>query len=102
MDLEISIEEGKLETNLYIKPSNLQLYLDYFSNHPQHCKVGMVYSLALRIVERCSKKNDVDLHLENLKVKLSEKNYPENVINKQFERAKLKDRKELINKPRPQ
>jgi hypothetical protein len=101
LDLEISIEEGKLETNLYIKPSNLQLYLDYFSNHPQHCNVGLVYSLALRIIERCSKQKDVDLHLENLKGKLSEKNYPENVINKQFERAKLKDRKELINKPRP-
>ena len=56
LDLEISIEEGKLETNLYIKPSNLQLYLDYFSNHPEHCKVGLIYSLALTIIERCSKK----------------------------------------------
>ena len=40
LDLEISIEEGKLETNLYIKPSNFQLYLDYFSNHLEQCKVG--------------------------------------------------------------
>ena len=102
LDLQISIEEGKLETNLYIKPSNLQLYLDYFSNHPQHCKVGMVYSLALRIIERCSKQKDADVHFENLKEKLKEKNYPEQVINKQFEMAKSKDRKELIYKPRPQ
>ena len=73
LDLEISIEEGKLETNLYIKPSNLQLYLDYFSNHPQHCKVGLVYSLALRIIERCSKQKDADVHFENLKENLKEK-----------------------------
>ena len=101
MDLEISIEEGKLETNLYIKPSNLQLYLDYFSNHPEHCKVGLIYSLALRIIERCSKKEDVNYHFENLKQKLLEKNYPEKVIKTQFERAKVKDRKDLIYKSRP-
>ena len=101
LDLEISIEEGKLETNLYIKPSNLQLYLDYLSNHPEHCKVGLIYSLALRIIERCSKEEDVIYHFENLKNKLMEKNYPEKVIDKQFCRAKVKDRKQLIFKPRP-
>jgi hypothetical protein len=102
LDLEITIEKGKLETNLYIKPTNLQLYLDYFSNHPEHCNVGMIYSLALWIVERCSKKEDVKIHLDNLKGKLMEKNYPENIIKKQFEKAERKDRKQLINKPRPQ
>ena len=80
LDLEISIEEGKLETNLYIKPSNLQLYLDYLSNHPEHCKVGLIYSLALRIMERCSKEEDVIYHFENLKNKLMEKNDPEKVV----------------------
>ena len=69
LDLEIMIENGKLETNLFIKPTNLQLYLDYFSNHPEHCKVGLVYSQALRIVERCSKEENRDIHLANLKSK---------------------------------
>ena len=67
LDLEIKIENGRLETNLFIKPTNLQLYLDYFSNHPEHCKVGLVYSQALRIVEQCSKQEDRDAHLANSK-----------------------------------
>ena len=50
-----NLEYGKLETNVYIKPSNLQLYLDFSSNHPEPCKQGVVYGQALRIVERCSK-----------------------------------------------
>ena len=54
LDLRIMIENGKLVTDLYVKPSNLQLYLDYNSNHPQHCKDGIVYSQALRVKERCS------------------------------------------------
>ena len=65
LDLKIILEDGKLETNLYIKPSNLQLYLDYFSNHPQPCKEGLVYGQALRILERCSKSEWGEQHLEN-------------------------------------
>ena len=30
LDLEIIIENGKLETNLFVKPTNLQLYLVTF------------------------------------------------------------------------
>ena len=32
LDLMIKIENGKLNTDLFIKPSNLQLYLNYNSN----------------------------------------------------------------------
>ena len=41
-------------------------------------------------------------HLEKLKEKLLLKNYPENVIMKQFEKANVKDRKSLIYRQRPE
>ena len=84
LDLQIMLENGKIETNLFIKPSNLQLYLDYFSNHPEPCKQGLVYGQAIRILERCSKPEDSDLHLENLKSKLMKRNYPEKKIDEKF------------------
>ena len=96
LDLEISIEEGYLKTNLYIKPSNKQLYLDYNSNHHLQCKQSIPYSQALRVVERCATPTDRQLHLDTLKCKLEDRNYPENLIDKQFERAESKNRKELI------
>ena len=37
LDLEIVVKDGKLETSLHIKPTNKQLYLDFKSNHPEHC-----------------------------------------------------------------
>ena len=100
LDLLISIEEGKLKTNLYIKPSNLQIYLDFGSNHPQHCKVGLVYGQALRIVERCSELSDRDSHLLNLKEKLLARNYPEEIIEAQLSKAKKRERKQLIHQSR--
>ena len=96
LDLEIMIENGLIETNLYIKPANLQLYLDYFSNHPEPCKEGIVYSQALRIVERCSKEADVEKQLDNLKEKLEDRSYPTELIDRKFKKAKEKKRNDLI------
>ena len=96
LDLTITIENGRLETDLFVKPSNAQLYLDYKSDHPDHCKKSIIYSQALRAVERCSKPDNLSIHLEDLKGKLLARNYPENLIDSQVERALAKDRKDLI------
>ena len=98
LDLEISIENGVLKTNLFIKPSNKQLYLDYNSNHPLHCKQSIPYSQALRVIERCATPTDRDLHLENLMSKFEERNYPTSLIEDKFKKAKAQNRKSLIFK----
>ena len=96
LDLEIFIEDNQLKTNLFVKPSNKQIYLDFDSNHPEHCKQSIPYSQALRVVERCSSVENRDLHLSNLRDKLEKRNYPTDLVSKQFEKAKEKDRKGLI------
>ena len=98
LDLEIIIENGRLETNLFVKPTNLQLFLDYFSNHPQHCKEGIVFSQALRVIERCSKPEDVDINLRKLENKLSERNFPTTLIREKFEEAKKIDRTTILKR----
>ena len=65
LDLQIILENKKIQTNLFIKPSNQQLYLDFYSNHPNPCKKGVVFGQTLRILERCSVPEDADKHLEN-------------------------------------
>ena len=74
LDLVIYMEDGRIKTNLFVKPTNKQLYLDYNSNHPNHCKDSIPYSQALRIIERCSENEDKEQNLKKLKEKLSEKN----------------------------
>jgi hypothetical protein len=96
LDLEIFKKEGRLKTNIFIKPTNKQLYLDFSSNHPEHCKLAIPYSQALRVVERCSEIKEQETQLENLKEKLKERNYPENIIEEKFDKARKKDRRTLI------
>ena len=57
----------------------------------------MVYGQALRVVERCSNTEDRDSHIENLKNKLVERNYPEKLIDEKFNLVKKKSRRDLIN-----
>jgi hypothetical protein len=93
---KIKIAKGKIHTDLFIKPTNLQLYLDFLSNHPEPCKEGIVYGQALRILERCSNPEDADRHLNDLKLKLKTRNYPEELIDQKFSQASKKKRKDLI------
>ena len=96
LDLEIKIENGRLETNLFVKPTNLQLFLDYCSNHPEHCKQSIIYSQALRVIERCSKPEDVKQNLDKLADKFKERNYPNTLVEKKIAEAKKTDRKTIL------
>ena len=76
--------------------------MTFFFNHPLPCKEAIVYSQALRIIERCSLPEDVDSNLENLKEKLQLRNYPEKLIKKKFDEARKKNRREIIFQNRKQ
>ena len=90
-----------IETDLYIKPSNRQLFLDWNSNHPIHCKKSIVYSQGLRYVMLSSSKKQLEENLSKLKDKFIQVHYPEEIIQEQFLRIEKINRKDLILKPRP-
>ena len=98
LDLSLRIESGRIVTNLYVKPTNLQLFLDFHSNHPQHCKDGIVYSQAIRIIERCTKPEDMEANLSILKEKLLDRNFPINLIERKFQKAKAQDRRSILKR----
>ena len=51
----MKLENGRVYTDLYKKPSDKQLYLKKSSCHPSHTKTGLAYGLALRIRRICEK-----------------------------------------------
>ena len=102
LDLRIMLKNGRIETEIFVKPTNLQLFLEYDSNHPTHCKNAIVYCQALRVVERCSELGSAEPHLERLKEKFIARKYPVELVDSQFQKAKEQDRKKLIFKKRKQ
>ena len=50
LDVNIILHpSGKIETDIYYKPTNNHFYLDFNSHHPNHTKSNIPYNLAKRI-----------------------------------------------------
>ena len=53
LDVRVILKDGKLHSDLYIKPTDKFQYLDFTSCHPHHQKANLPYALALRIRRIC-------------------------------------------------
>ena len=59
LDTRVYVKNGKLETDLLIKPTNKHRYLHTKSCYPEHCKTSIPYSQALRIKRICSERENL-------------------------------------------
>ena len=75
MDLNITIEGGKLETSLYSKPMALHLYIPPHSAHPPGIITGLIMGQILRIYQLNSKQRDKDKDLRNFYTRLLDRGY---------------------------
>ena len=73
LDVTVSIAEGVIETDLYVKPTDSDQYLLSSSCHPFHCEKGMPYSQALRLKRICSKNEFFDKRCNDLEKYLLER-----------------------------
>ena len=108
LDVNVIIDNNRIHTDLYSKPTDSHNYLSWTSCHPYHCKKGIAYSLALRLKRICSKPIDLRKRLQELYSYLRNCNFPHNIILKGFNQAniirrsdalKYKNRKEGIRVP---
>ena len=54
LDVEVSLHDGEISTDLYVKPTDTHQYLLASSCHPNHIKSSIAYSQARRILTICS------------------------------------------------
>ena len=67
LDLKVKLIDGKLETDLFMKPTDRHQYLYYLSSNPEHTKRSIVYSQILCVNSLCSLEKDFNYHKLNLK-----------------------------------
>ena len=90
LDLRITLEEGRLHTTVYRKPTDGQQYLHYSSHHPLHLKQSIPYSQLIRLKRNCSR-HDVFLQEAKLLLKKFEsRGYPKTLLDNGTEVALLK------------
>ena len=73
LDVTVSLVEGVIETDWYVKPTDSHQYLQSSSRHPFHCKKGILYSQALRLNRICSETKSFDKRCNDLEKFLLER-----------------------------
>ena len=84
LDLKVSLCDGKLTTDLHVKPTDRHQYLHYTLAHPNHTKQSIVYNQTLRLSRICFYKNDFEKHLEEIKSWFRVRGYPDNLMKKEM------------------
>ena len=100
LDVTLVIEDGKLESDRHVNPTNPQLFLHHSSNHPQSVLKAIVYGQAITVRTICSKEEFVMKHLKILKEKFLQRGYPVEMVDRELKRGSLLSRAHLLM-PKP-
>ena len=98
LDVTVSIAEGVIETDLYVKPIDSLQYLLSSSCHPFYCKKGIPYNQTLRLNRICSNNGFFDKRCNDLEKYLLERAYSEIMVRKEILRARAIPRDALLEK----
>ena len=90
--------DGRIETDLYRKETDRNHYILPSSCHPKVTTNAIPHSLALRIVRICSEPNQRDIRLEEMKLRLIQRGYLEQLVDNAIRKAKRVPRSAALKK----
>ena len=102
LDVIVSLIEGVIETDLFVKPTDSHQYLQSNSCHPFHCKKGIPYSQVLRLNRISSETNSFDKRCNDLERFLLERGCSSKLGRKEILRARKISKNELLDKEKSQ
>ena len=98
MGVTVSLVDGQIETDLYVKPTDSHQYLHSSSCHPYHCKKSILYSQALCLNWISSKNIFFDISCDNLEKWLSERGYSKKLVRKEILKARSQSGETILDK----
>ena len=96
LDTLVYIEQNKVKTKLYKKPTDNKQYLHFNSEHPQHVKTAIPYAQALRYRRIIEDDGIFKIELEKLKSSFLSRLYPEKVVDAAIDRVSNLNRLDII------
>ena len=90
--------DGRLEVDVFSKPTDAHLYLLPSSNHPPNITLNIPYGVVLRLKRICSESNRLDNRLEEYKTYFLNRGYDGKHIDQEFSKAKKISREKALKK----
>ena len=94
------MKDGKIITDLYVKPTDTHQYLDSSSCHPYHCKKSIPYCQAVQLNRVSSNNAFFNQRCNELEHWLHKRGYSERVVRQEVLKARKMPRSELLEKER--
>ena len=83
LDIQFCFDaDGRLQTDLFVKPTDARSYLSYQSAHPRHVFPGIVHSQCLRLRRIINDDNRLKNRLDELAKAFSKSGYPSSLLRK--------------------
>ena len=98
LDVHVKRKNNKITTEVYRKPTDSGLYLQYDSNHPCAVKNGIVSTLLHRAKTHSSDKKKYKEEVQKVKTTLIENKYPPKLIDNIIRKHENEERKEIEKK----
>mgnify|MGYP001792592374 CR=1 FL=1 len=99
LDVKVGKEEdGTVNTELYVKPTDRTRYLHTRSDHPKHVKEGIGKGQFRRIRRICSREEDYWKYGKQVQQKLTSRGYGENQVRQQLVEASKMERNEALKR----
>ena len=102
LDIQFCFDfDGKLQIDLYVKPTDARSYLNFHSAHPKHVFPGIVYSQCLRLRRIINDNARLKLRLSELCTAFQKSEYPTTLLNKIVEKV-INTERRLERAPTPE
>ena len=89
LDVKVSINNGRISTDLYVQPTDAHQYLLSSSCHTKHTKTSITYSLALRLRRICSNDHSFNKRKDELTNYLTNRGYKRKFITTKINKASI-------------
>ena len=89
LDLDVALNNGRLESTVHVKPTDRHQYLHYSSSHPEHTKRSIVFSQTLRVSRICSREKDFQDHCLQMRSWFLKRKYPEKLIDNEVKKVRF-------------
>ena len=100
LDIITYISNGRINSTLYVKPTDTHSYLDYKSCHPQSNKSSIPYSQFLQIRRNTTEWTEFIRHSVKLYIDFSQYGYPHKLVNSSLHRANKCTQLEVLSNSR--
>ena len=97
LDVLVTRDGVRTKTDLFVKSTDTHQYTHFSSCHTFHTKSGIPYGQALRLRRIVSDEAQFDKRLRDLESWLLKRGYEGGMVTKQIDKARTKDRDELLN-----